>query len=291
MNNSLTRRRPQYSSPWKKEDHSVVQKIHFSGNGSKSQRLAVSGSLKKLRTDYIDILYCHWYDWDTSVEEFMDSLHNLVVSGKVLHLDAPAWVVSRANQYALDHGKTPFCIYQGQWNLTKRSFERDIIPMARELGIALAPWDVLAGGRYRTDAEDKARRETGQTGRTAFTQDGQWERNEDERKVSLALEKVAAEVGAKTIQAVAIAYHLQKTPYVFPIVGGRRVENLLKNIEALEITLSKEQIEYLESVLPFDVGFPGWLIGDGTKEHPVIAASAPLAHWPRAEPIKPKKRA
>ncbi|THH13999.1 hypothetical protein EW146_g6282 [Bondarzewia mesenterica] len=311
-----------YSSPWKKEDHSVSQKIHFAGNGTKCQRLAVNGSLKKLRTDYIDILYCHWYDWDTSVEEFMDSLHNLVVSGKVLHLgisDAPAWVVSRANQYALDHGKTPFCIYQGQWNLTKRSFERDIIPMARELvsiyifsvslshgrslsskspiqycrplGLALAPWDVLAGGRYRTDAEDKARREAGQTGRTAFTQDGQWERNEDERKVSLALEKVAAEVGAKTIQAVAIAYHLQKTPYVFPIVGGRRVENLLKNIEALEITLSKEQIEYLESVLPFDVGFPGWLIGNGMKEHPVIAASAPLTSWPRAEPIKPNKPA
>ena len=59
---------------------------------------------------------------------------------------------------------------------------------------------------------------------------------------------------------VAIAYHLQKTPYVFPIVGGRKVENLLKNIEALEIVLSKEQIAFLESVLPFDVGFPNWLI-------------------------------
>jgi diketogulonate reductase-like aldo/keto reductase len=59
---------------------------------------------------------------------------------------------------------------------------------------------------------------------------------------------------------VAIAYHLQKQPYVFPIVGGRKVENLQKNIEALEITLSKEQIEFLENVLPFDVGFPNWLI-------------------------------
>ena len=59
---------------------------------------------------------------------------------------------------------------------------------------------------------------------------------------------------------MAIAYHLQKQPYVFPIVGGRKVENLQKNIEALEITLSNEQIEFLENVLPFDVGFPNWLI-------------------------------
>lgn len=59
---------------------------------------------------------------------------------------------------------------------------------------------------------------------------------------------------------MAIAYHLHKTPYVFPIVGGRSVANLQKNIEALEITLSQEQMAFLESVLPFDVGFPNWLI-------------------------------
>lgn len=64
----------------------MAQKIHFAGNGTKSLHLSVKASLQKLRTDYIDILYCHWYDWDTSVEELMNSLHNLVVSGKVLYL-------------------------------------------------------------------------------------------------------------------------------------------------------------------------------------------------------------
>lgn len=73
--------------------------------------------------------------------------------------------------------------------------------MARELGLALAPWDVLGGGRFRTDAEDQARRETNEKARTAFTQDGKWERTEEERKISHALEKVAKEVGAKSIQA------------------------------------------------------------------------------------------
>ncbi|KAA1474160.1 Aldo/keto reductase [Dentipellis sp. KUC8613] len=279
-----------FTSPWKRNDPILKQKIHYQGSGSKSLHLALAGSLKKLRTDYIDILYCHWYDWDTSIEELMNNLHNLVVAGKVLHLgisDCPAWIVSQANQYALDHGKTPFCIFQGQWNLTKRSFEREIIPMARQLGLALAPWDVLGAGRFRTDAEDEARRARGEGERTGHTQDLQWERNEDDCKISAALEKVAGELGAKSIQAVAIAYHLQKTPYVFPIIGGRKVENLERNIEALTLNLSKEQMQYLESVLPFDVGFPNWLIGDGISPHPIMKHHAPIALWPKAEPIKP----
>ena len=71
-----------------------------------------------------------------------------------------------------------------------------------------------------------------------------------------ALEEVAQQVGAKSIQAVAIAYVMQKTTHVFPIVGGRKVEQLDANIEALDITLSDEQINFLEGVLPFKKGFP-----------------------------------
>ncbi|KAF7979846.1 hypothetical protein HWV62_40593 [Athelia sp. TMB] len=280
-----------FSTPWRQHDASVAQKIHFAGNGTKSLHISVKASLQKLRTDYIDILYCHWYDWDTSVEELMNSLHNLVVAGKVLYLgisDAPAWIVSKANQYALDHGKTPFCIYQGQWSLSKRSFEREIIPMARDLGLALAPWNVLGGGRYRTDAEDKARHEAADgKARSGHTEDGKWERDDGDVKVSAALERVATEVGAKSIQAVAIAYHLHKTPYVFPVIGSRSAANLRRNIEALEITLTEAQIAYLESVLPFDIGFPGWLIGDGIGKHQIIAASAPIDVWPKAKSIKP----
>ena len=82
-------------------------------------------------------MYVHWWDHVTSIEEVMNGLHNLVVQGKVLYLgisDTPAWVVSKANQYARDHGKTPFVIYQGLWNVMKRDFEREIIPMARAEG-------------------------------------------------------------------------------------------------------------------------------------------------------------
>lgn len=73
-------------------------------------------------------------------------------------------MVARANQYARDLGKTPFSIYQGRWNVMKRDFERDIIPMAQSEGMALAPWDVLAAGKIRTDEEERVRRETGEKG-------------------------------------------------------------------------------------------------------------------------------
>ena len=100
-------------------------------------RLSVDDSLRKLRTSYIDIFYMHWWDFSTSVAEVMDGLHQLVLAGKVLYLgvsDTPAWVVSEANQYAVDHGKTPFVIYQGRWNVLIRDLEREIIPMARMEG-------------------------------------------------------------------------------------------------------------------------------------------------------------
>ena len=98
----------------------------------------------------------------------MDHLHNLVVSGQVLYLgisDTPAWIVSSANRYARCMSKTPFVVYQGAWSVLERDFERDIIPMARAEGLALAPWNVLAAGRIRTDEEEERRRQTGEKGR------------------------------------------------------------------------------------------------------------------------------
>jgi aryl-alcohol dehydrogenase-like predicted oxidoreductase len=105
--------------------------------------------------------------------------------------------VPKANQYAKDHGKTPFSIYQGRWSVLERSFERDIIPMARSEGLALAPWAVLGAGKIRSDAEEARRRETGEKGRAVLTPN--WERTEEERKVCLVLEQIASEVGVESI--------------------------------------------------------------------------------------------
>ncbi|KAJ3511646.1 hypothetical protein NLJ89_g3977 [Agrocybe chaxingu] len=279
-----------YANSFKKRED-VEQQVFYAGNSAKALHISLDASLKKLRTTYIDLLYIHFYDHVTSVQELMKSLHALVLQGKVLYLgvsNAPAWVVSKANQYAWDHALTPFVVYQGAWNVMDRAFERDIIPMARDEGMALAPWNVLAGGKIRTDAEEERRRQTGEKGRTIM--DPNWERNKQEKKVCAALEKVAAEVGAKHINSIAIAYLMQKTTYVFPILGGRKVEHLLANLESLEISLSNEQIKFLESIVQFEPGFPHSLIGDGSDAG-VLKIYAHIDKKPVASPLRPSNNA
>ncbi|KAE9388890.1 Aldo/keto reductase [Gymnopus androsaceus JB14] len=276
-----------YTSDFKKHDTSIKQSVNYVGNNAKSLRLSVEASLQKLRTDYIDILYVHWWDFDTSIEEVMDSLHHLVALGKIVYLgisDTPAWIVASANTYAKAHGKTPFVIYQGRWNIMDRSFERDIIPMARTFGMALSPWSVLAGGKIRTDAEEEKRRTTGENGRSMT---GSWERSDDQVKMSHALEKMAKDIGAKSITAIAIAYVMQKTSYVFPIIGGRKVEHLMDNLEALSISLTTKQIKELESIIPFDVGFPTNLIGDGSEPSFMLKATAKTLRMPYPKALGP----
>ncbi|UPL00033.1 hypothetical protein LCI18_010967 [Fusarium solani-melongenae] len=230
------------------------------GNSRRSMHMSVRDSLRKLQTDWIDILYVHWWDFTSSVKEIMDSLHILVEQGKVLYLgvsDTPAWIVSAANEYAMAFGKTPFSIYQGRWNVMRRDFEREIIPMARHYGMALAPWDVLGGGKFQGKKALEERAKKGEGLRSMFSA----EQSEEEKKVSEALEKVAAEQGVESLTAIALAYVRAKANNVFPMVGGRKVEHLKDNIGALSIKLTEEQVEFLESVKTLDIGFPNDFIG------------------------------
>ena len=132
----------QYSANFKRgvPYEELPQKTSFVGNNMKSLHISVEESLKKLRTSYIDILYIHWWDYTCRVEEVMNGLHHLVAQGKVLYLgisDTPAWVVSKANNYACMANKTPFAIYQGMWNIMQRDLERDILPMCVSEGMCL----------------------------------------------------------------------------------------------------------------------------------------------------------
>ncbi|KAL2865379.1 NADP-dependent oxidoreductase domain-containing protein [Aspergillus lucknowensis] len=236
--------------------------VNYGGNHKKSLFLSVEDSLRKLQTSYIDLLYVHWWDWTTSIEELMDSLHNMVERGKVLYLgvsDTPAWVVAAANTYARDHGKTPFSVYQGRWSLMHRDFERDIIPMARHFGMALCPWDVLGGGQLQTTKQLEERAKLNEGGRSS-------NQSEEAKQVSAALEKIASEHGIESIQQIALAYVMQKARNVFPIVGGRKVEHLHDNIRALSLHLTDEQMALIESIKEFDLGFPLNFIGDDPRE-------------------------
>lgn len=147
--------------------------------------LSVEASLKKLKTSYIDILYLHWWDHTAPIEEVMRSLNTLADQGKILYLgvsDTPAWIVSKANQYARDHGLRQFVVYQGRWSASNRDFERDIIPMCEAENMGIAPWGALGGGNYKTEEQ----RRSGE-GRKL------WEAPEADIKVSEVLETIAKE--------------------------------------------------------------------------------------------------
>ncbi len=226
---------------------------NLSGNGTKSMKLSLEASLKRLNTTYIDLFYLHIWDGTISIPELMHSLNDLVVAGKVLYLgisDTPAWIVSKANQYARDHGLRQFAVYQGMWNAAMRDFEREIIPMAISEGMALAPYGVLNQGRFQT-REGYKEREKSNDGRNFIPL------SDLDKKVAGVLEDLAVERGPGVeLLHIALAYVMQKTPYVFPIIGGRKVEHILGSIKGLEVELTPEEINKIELAYPFKHGFP-----------------------------------
>jgi aryl-alcohol dehydrogenase-like predicted oxidoreductase len=235
--------------PGAEKSAKIGNRSNFQGNHSKSLKLSLEASLKKLQTTYVDLLYIHWWDMTTSIPEIMNMLHHVVASGKVLYLgisDTPAWIVSKANQYARDHGLSQFVVYQGLWSAAVRDFERDILPMCEVEGMAIAPWGALGRGLFATKEElekkgDEGRRNNPNT--------------PEMQAVAAALNKIAQKKAAQ-ITSIAMAYVMHKSPYVFPIVGGRKVEHLKGNIEGLAVELSDEEIDEIEEAAPFKVGFP-----------------------------------
>ncbi|PHH92275.1 hypothetical protein CDD83_8089 [Cordyceps sp. RAO-2017] len=257
---------------------------NFSGNGTKSLHVSVNASLQKLQTDYIDLLYVHWWDYSASIPELMQSLNQLVTSGKVLYLgisDTPAWVVSKANEYARNHGLRQFSVYQGNWSAATRDFERDIIPMCRAEGMGLAPWGALGGGKFKSEAQRSS-----DEGRKATFSDS-------DIKASQALEAIAKRKNT-AITSIALSYVMHKAPYVFPIVGGRKIDHLKGNIEALTIHLSKDDMQEIEGALPVNLGFPHnflWANGvpDAVTEVWLLGMAGHFDHVKDTQPITPTK--
>lgn len=249
-----------YSGPYRpcpeingNSNSSSIPKTNRGGNGAKSMRLSLEASLRKLQTSYVDILYVHWWDYATTIPELMQSLNDLVTSGKVLYLgisDTPAWVVSKANEYARMAGLRQFVVYQGMWNASMRDLERDIIPMCRSEGMGLCPYGVLNQGRFQTEEGFKAREQQNE-GRK------QTPLSEHDKSVSRVLEQVASSLDPPaTITQVALSYVMQKAPFVFPIVGGRMLEHIQGNIAGLSVSLTEDDVGRIDSAYPFDPGFP-----------------------------------
>ena len=119
------------------------------GNHRKNLRLSLETSLRRLRTDYLDIYWVHMWDRATPVEETMRALDDEVRAGRILYVgisDSPAWLVARANTLAQWHGWSAFAGLQVPYSLLQRDIERDLLPMAEHLGLTVAAWSPLAGG-------------------------------------------------------------------------------------------------------------------------------------------------
>lgn len=230
------------------------------GNGRKSLFQSLHASLERLGTDHIDLYWVHMDDGLTPMEETMRALDDAVRQGKVLHVgisDAPAWKVSRMNLLADWKGWSPFVGLQIEYSLVERTVERDLIPMAIELGIGVTPWSPLAqgvlSGKY-TKADlnpDTASEGEGRHARAA--QSGRL----TERTLAIADE--AKRVGEKygvSASRVSIAWLLTRPGVASPILGARKPEQLDDTLAALDLTLDAEDLEALDRVSAIDLGFP-----------------------------------
>jgi aryl-alcohol dehydrogenase-like predicted oxidoreductase len=229
------------------------------GNHRKNLVLSLEDSLRRLRTDYIDLYWVHVWDRHTPVEETMRALDDAVRAGKVLYVgvsDAPAWLVSRANTLAEWRGWTPFAGLQVPYNLLKRDIERELLPMAEAFGMSVAAWGPLAGGVLSGKFTGPAGTAAG-----APTRIDPGSLTPRDHAVARAVQEVAGELGATAAQ-VAIAWTRSRYAAVHPIIGARTVEQLTDNLGAVDVALPEEAVRRLESAAEFEVGFPGDFIAE-----------------------------
>jgi aryl-alcohol dehydrogenase-like predicted oxidoreductase len=226
------------------------------GNQRKNMMQAIEASLKRLKTDYIDLYWLHIWDKITPVEEVMRAFDDLVRQGKILYAgvsDAPAWWVAQANTLAWLRGWSPFIGLQIEYSLVERTVERELIPMAQALDLGLVAWSPLAGG-VLTGKYDGAHPAEGARYSSEMMQSFLPERQRQERVVT-ALRKVSAETGRSLAQA-ALAWLRYRNIPVIPIIGARKLTQFEDNLASLSLSLAPEQVKTLDEASQIELGFP-----------------------------------
>ncbi len=231
------------------------------GNQRKNMMQAVEASLKRLKTDYIDLYWVHIWDQITPVEEVMRGLDDLVRAGKVLYTgisDAPAWWIAQANTLAHLRGWSPFIGLQVEYSLIERTVERELIPMAKAMNIGVTAWSPLAGGvltgKYHGHGGSSV--SPGEQARmnSDMLKDFMPEQKRAERVVA-AVKSVSDETGRSMAQ-VALAWLRYRPVPVIPIIGARKLSQLQDNLASLELTLSTDQVKTLDEASAIELGFP-----------------------------------
>jgi aryl-alcohol dehydrogenase-like predicted oxidoreductase len=254
------------------------------GNARKNLRSSVQASLRRLRTDYLDLLWVHAWDYTCPVAEVMRALDDLVRAGTVLHValsDAPAWVAAQANTLAGLHGWSPLVALQAEYSLLERTAERELLPMAEAFGLAVCAWAPLGTGiltgkytRGPTTTPHDSRRAAGNQARLT------------ERTLAIArqVDRVADALGVTSAQ-VAAAWVRQRGRQLIPVVGIRTLEQLHDVLGSLEVDLPAEQVVGLDQVSRIELGFPYELLR-GPQGQLVYGDLEPRIDLPAAAPYR-----
>jgi aryl-alcohol dehydrogenase-like predicted oxidoreductase len=231
--------------------------VNNAGNQRKNMLQSVEASLRRLKTDYLDLYWMHGWDALTPVEEVMRAFDDLVRQGKVLYIgisDTPAWIVSQANTLAELSGWTPFIALQIEYSLIERTPERDLLPMARAFDLGVAAWSPLGGGvltgKYSQSGAASSRAQRTRRDVTSFV------RVDDQTlAIAAAVQQVADEM-RRTPAQVALNWIRQRGDNLIPILGARRLSQLQDNMACLEFRLGDAQLQRLNEVSKIDLGFP-----------------------------------
>ncbi len=255
------------------------------GNGRKNIYRAIEDSLRRLKTDYIDLYWLHAWDTVTPVEEVVSTLNDLVRAGKIRHYgfsDTPAWYVARAKTIAEKEGKDGLIALQLEYSLVERNIEREHIPAAQELGLAITPWSPLAGGFLTGKYKQKG--DTGEgEGRLEIAKDAGnpifhrfTDRNWEILKVLL---DVAKQINRPASQ-VSLNWVATQPGITSTIIGASKLSQLQDNLRYAEFEIPAELRKRLDEVSAIEASHPygfftppfqGWIAG-GTGLQPWSAA-------------------
>ncbi len=220
------------------------------GNHRKNLTLSLERSLRRLRTDYIDLYWVHIWDRHTPVGETMRALDDAVRAGKILYVgisDTPAWQVARANTIAEFRGWSAFVGLQIRYSLLDRDAEHDLLPMAQALDLAITPWDTLGSGVLTGKYNDGA----GDGGRAGMRGDI------PQRSLDIAAEVVAVakDLGCTPAQ-VALAWVRGGRGVIVPLVGAKTRAQLDDNLGCLDVELGDEHRARLDTASEIRLPFP-----------------------------------
>ncbi len=206
----------------------------------------IDASLRRLQTDYVDLYQIHRWDYETPIEETLETLNDVVRAGKARYIGASAmfaWQFQKALHVAERHGWTRFVSMQNHLNLIYREEEREMLPLCRAEGIGAIPYSPLASGRLTRDwsSEQTARSESDAVAKFKYDSTAEADR--------LVVEQVAALAGQRGVPRthVALAWLLQKQPVAAPIIGATKPKHLDEAIGALTLKLTADEVAALEA--------------------------------------------